>query len=114
MNSTHNSYNSITVASLAGAGLTLGMFGVCLVSMGVGHGSSLPFKLCFPIPYGLLELVKVFGDSLLTFLLFGFVQNFIYVTIFQKIKGKFSTFISLWIVIIFHLVAFIFVNNVFE
>lgn len=103
--------------SLVSGVLTLIMLICCLISVGIGHGSSILFKLFFPIPYSLFEFLYkelAIESSILGFFVEGFIQNFIYILIVQRLARYFSSFISYSIIIGIHLILFIIVNNLYE
>lgn len=108
---------SISSIFLSSIFLTLGLFICCLISTGVGHGSSILFKLAFPVPYGLSEFLykkAALENSMVAFLIAGFVQNFIYFSLIQRLKLSFSSLISHSLVIGLHLILFVIVNKIYE
>ena len=97
--------------------LTLGLFICCLISMGVGHGSSILFKLAFPLSYALFEFLYEKGaveNSIVAFFIAGLIQNLIYFSVVERLKSTFSYFISYSIIIGLHLILFVIVNQIYE
>lgn len=96
--------------------LTVGMIGVCMISIGVGHGPSYIFKFLFPIPYALLELSsnKTWMDSLFVFFFLGAAQNVSYALLYSQLKRFASEFFSLSSIMIFHLLMAVLVTSAFE
>ena len=108
---------SVSSVLLFSSLLTIVSFICCLLSMGVGHGSSIAFKLAFPLPYGLFEFLyekAAIENSMVAFFIAGLVQNFIYFSLVEKLKLKFSYFVSYSIIAGLHLILFVIVNQIYE
>jgi hypothetical protein len=115
MNKKEDKFSWAVVIFLS-CGLTALMFFACMINIGVGHGSSLPFKLAFPLPYGLFEFAKIpeLGNSSLILVVAGFVQNSVYIFVAVKLRSYFSNFMAYSIVVLIHLVLFVVVNRICE
>jgi hypothetical protein len=97
--------------------LTPGLVICCLISMGAGHGSGMWFKSAFPLPYSLSEFLyekAAIENSMVGLLIAGFIQNFVYFSLVEKLKIHFSGFISYSIIVGFHLILFVIVNKIYE